>query len=324
VANNVTQRRFVPVYFRLAQILRQQRQLDNAVTQVEAGLRFAPQDVEGQILLGQLLTENGDQVRALKHYRNQLTSSLPVAEERAVIGIKADRLATGHPGTSITPPDFSSAPIYPGLAIGIVAVNHVPAEVSLSDICVILESSWLIHCEVLPPLTIPDAAILNETRGQYDADLMLKEVERRRSSDTRGPSHVLAITGRDIFAPQTSYVFSWQRPNEAGAVGVLSASRFTAGIPDYYEPEILATRRVALQALSTTGSMFGFTRPTDPACPLAYPESFREFQHKRLRLCPSDEQQRDQLLGRRGGTPDRFGRSRSDVIARIYQKYFIE
>ena len=107
-------------------------------------------------------------------------------------------------------------------------------------------------------------------------------------------------------------------------MGVLSASRLTTDIPDYYEPEIVATRRVALQALSTTGSMLGFTRPTDAECPLAYPESFREFQHKRLRLCPSDEQQRDQLLRRRGGTPDRFGRSRNDMIARVYRTYFIE
>jgi predicted Zn-dependent protease len=105
---------------------------------------------------------------------------------------------------------------------------------------------------------------------------------------------------------------------------VLSTSRFAANMPDYYEPEILATRRVMLQALSTTGSMLGLTRPTDPLCPLAYPSSFDEFQQKRMKLCRSEEEQRDRLLLRRGGQAARFGRSRSDEVALVYRKYFIE
>ena len=64
LANNVTQRRFASAHFRLAQILRQQRHLDAALTQVEAGLRLAPQYVEGEILLGHLLAEGGHRDRA--------------------------------------------------------------------------------------------------------------------------------------------------------------------------------------------------------------------------------------------------------------------
>jgi predicted Zn-dependent protease len=153
---------------------------------------------------------------------------------------------------------------------------------------------------------------------------MLIEIERRMPSDGRRASHILAVTDRDIFAPRTSFVFSWQRSNEAHAVGVLSTSRFATDIPDYYEPELVATRRVALQALSTTGSMLGFTRPTDPQCPLAYPESFREFQYKRLRLCQSEGRQRDQLLGRRGGVARRLTRAEGENIVLVYQKYFID
>jgi predicted Zn-dependent protease len=119
-------------------------------------------------------------------------------------------------------------------------------------------------------------------------------------------------------------VFSWQSGNEQAGVGVLSTSRFTSPISDYYEPAIVATRRIAIQALSTTGSMFGFTRPTDPECPLAYPESLREFQQKRLRLCDSDKQQRDQLLARRGGKTEAFGTVREAAIARVYRTYFLE
>jgi hypothetical protein len=57
---------------------------------------------------------------------------------------------------------------------------------------------------------------------------------------------------------------------------------------------------------------------------LAYPESFDEFLYKRLQLCESDEQQRDRLLARRGGTPVPFGRTRSDAYARVRREYLID
>jgi hypothetical protein len=62
--------------------------------------------------------------------------------------------------------------------------------------------------------------------------------------------------------------------------------------------------------------MFGFTRPTDPECPLAHPENLREFQQMRLRLCESDTQQRDRLLARQGGKSEAFGTAREAAIAR--------
>src|SRR4051812_8798977 len=64
IASNVNMRRFAPAYFRLAQILKEQRRLDSAVTAVEAGLRLAPQETVGQIFLGQLLADSGQINRA--------------------------------------------------------------------------------------------------------------------------------------------------------------------------------------------------------------------------------------------------------------------
>ena len=318
--NNITRREYAGGYLRYGQILREQGHLDAALNAVETGLRLVPQYVAGQIFRGQLLAESGQEDRALAHYRTQLASSLPVAEERAVLGIKADRLAN-H--TSIQPPDLGSAPLHAGLSIGILPVNDVPSNVDLGDVCVILESSWRVRCEVLPPVTLSEESILDEARGQYIADTMITMLERRMPRRARRQSHLLAITGRDIYGPDTSFVFSWQQINEEHGVGVLSTSRFT-DIQEYYEPEIIATRRVALQALSTTGSMFRFTRPTDPECPMAYPDSLGEFQQKRLRLCPSEEQQRDALLRRRGGPSEPFGQARADLVAQIYRRYFVE
>jgi predicted Zn-dependent protease/predicted negative regulator of RcsB-dependent stress response len=324
IASNVNQRRFAPGHFRLALLLRERNRLEAAVARTEAGLRLVPQFVDAQILLGQLLVESGPRDRALQHYRNLLASSLPVSEERAVIRVKADRLARATQSASMPPPSSSASLLYTSPSIGIVPINELPSEVALPDVCIILESTWRMRCEVLPVTTIPETDVLVVERDQYDADRLLSELRRRVSAAPSGHTHILGVTGRDIFAPRTSFVFSWQSQNEQAAVGVLSTNRFTSAIPDYYEPAIVATRRIAIQALSTTGSMFGFRRPTDPECPLAYPESLREFQQKRLRLCESDTQQRDALLARRGGKTEAFGTTREAALARVYRTYFLE
>ena len=241
-----------------------------------------------------------------------------------MLGMKADRLAVGQPGASISPPALESALIYSGLSIGIVPVNQPPSNVVLADVCLMLEASWHLRCKVLPPVIIPEATLLDASRKQYNADVMLAEIERLLPRGSNRPSHVLAITDRDIFGGDARFVFSWQRGNETNGVGVLSTSRFTADIPDFYEPEVIATRRVALQSLSTTGSMFGFQRPTDPECPTAYPETLREFRQKRLRLCASEEQQRDALVRRHGGGPAPFTPELTQRVQQFYRTYFVE
>jgi predicted Zn-dependent protease len=177
---------------------------------------------------------------------------------------------------------------------------------------------------VLPPIAIPEATILDGERQQYAAHVMLKEIERQMPFGSRRHSHLLGVTDHDIYGTDTSFVFSWQHVNENHAVGVLSTSRFVSGIPEFYEPDIIPTRRVALQALSTTGQMLGFERPTDPQCPLAYPNSVEEFQQKRLRLCASEEQQRDELLHRKGGATAVFGAALAEKIDDVYRRYFIQ
>jgi hypothetical protein len=132
------------------------------VTAVEAGLRLVPQETVGQIFLGQLLAESGQVARALAHFRTQLASSVPIAEERAVLRIKAERLAVSQPGASITPPALGSAFIYSELSIGIVPVNQPLFNVALADVCLLLEASWHLRCEVLPPVIIPEAMMLDD------------------------------------------------------------------------------------------------------------------------------------------------------------------
>lgn len=70
---------------------------------------------------------------------------------------------------------------------------------------------------------------------------------------------LIGLTDRDIFGPDTNFVFSWQAPT--AGLGVLSTHRFLAGLDDFYEPGVIGTRRVGVQLLSTSGSLLGFARP---------------------------------------------------------------
>jgi len=320
--NNVAQRRYVLVFFRLGVLYRQKAQYDPAIRAVEAGLVREPQNVYYQILLGELYRERGDSARALKHFRELLDSGVPTTEERLVLKIKIDRLTTPAPAAPPPRLDLADQPLYSGLSVGIVPLNVSDAGISWPDICVLLESKWLVPCEVLPPVTLDERAILDERRKQYDANQILNELERRYPTGKRAHRFIIAVTGRDIFGTETNFVFSWQ--DRQTRAGVVSTYRFVANLEDFYERSILATRRLGIQIISTTGSLLGFTRPTKPDCPLAYPHDFREFLMKSSKLCDSTIEQRDALLKRSGGAATRFGPGRADAINRVYRAYYFD
>ena len=104
----------------------------------------------------------------------------------------------------------------------------------------------------------------------------------------------------------------------------MSTYRFLDELEDFYERPMIATRRLGIQFISTTGSLLGLTRPTKPECPMAYPNNFRAFLPKGLRLCDSTIQQRDELLRKTGGTATRFGMKRNEEISRVYRTYHFE
>ena len=322
--HNVEQRTFAWAVFRLATALRRAGRSEAALKRLEDGLRLEPQNVHYQILRGEMLAEQGQRDRALQLFQSLVGSSLVNSEERAVLGIKIGRLLAGTPAAAGTASDLSAASLHSGLSIGLVLVNQSSTGIALSDLCLVLESKWLIRCEVLAPISIPEELILVAERGQYAADKVLDELGRRLPAPSRRHPYLVGITGRDIFGPRTSFVFSWQSRSEASGIGIISTHRFQAGVPDFYEPAIVGARRLAIQALSTTGSMLGFTRPTHPECPLAYPNEVQEFQQKRSRLCESDIEQRDALLQRRGRTPTPFGAERAAEVERVYRAYALE
>jgi len=322
--DNVQQRRFAWIFFRLAMLAREKRQLDQAVAKAEAGLRIEPQNIRAQILLGELFNERGERARALTHFKDLAASSLPTNEERAVLGMKIDRLTTGGLGASVRPPDMRGASLHDGVSIGLVPLHDLPKEVVLADVCVALEAAWRIRCEVLAPIAIADANVFVSERAQYDGERVLDALTRWYPVATRPRPFLLAVAGRDLFGPKTSYVFSWQTRGGDVGNGVMSAYRFAAALDAVYSKGSALMRRVTIQAISTSGSMLAISRPTNPECPTAFPIDFREFQQKRARLCASDEEQRDALLRTRGGAANAFGEARVREIERVYRAYYLE
>ena len=318
--HNVSQRRFVFVYFRLAMLYRRKAQPEVAVRFVTAGLAREPQNVYYQILLGELLRERGDSAQALQHLTTVLASPTPNPEERIVLQIKIDRLRGVTPPGPL--PGLAAGPLHSGLSFGLVPFNIPDARVSASDLCLLLESKWLLPCALLPPVHVDDTQILDTRRRQCGGDRVLEELGRRYPADRRPHPLIIAVTGRDIFAPETNFVFSWQSPSTG--LGVMSTHRFMAGLDDFYEPSVVATRRVAIQLLSTSGSLLGFTRPTQPECPLAYPHDVREFMLKGSRLCDSTVAEREALLRRRGGPSAPGGAAKAEEIGRLYRTYHFD
>jgi predicted Zn-dependent protease/predicted negative regulator of RcsB-dependent stress response len=318
--NNVAQRRFVLVFFRLGMLYRRKAQYDTAIRFVEAGLTRNPQSAYYQILRGELLRERGDRDGALKHFTTVLGSPTPTPEERVVLRIKMARLGATPPGAPAL--NLAAQPLHSGVSFGIVPINSSNASVSVPDLCLLLESKWRVPCTPLPAVQVDEARILDQERQQYAAEQILQELARRYPPNRQRHSVIIGVTERDIFGPDTNFVFSWQAP-QAG-LGVLSTHRFVAGLDDFYEPSIIGTRRVGLQLLSTSGSLLGFARPTQPDCPLAYPNDFHEFLLKSTKLCESEIEQRDILLKTKGVPSHPFGEQKNDEISRLYQKYYFD
>ena len=166
---------------------------------------------------------------------------------------------------------------------------------------------------------LPEEDLLARERGQYDANRLLEQLERRYPAAARPGEFVVGIVRRDIFGPGTRYVFSLQERSRR--VGVVSSIRFVDDIEAYYEPDTIVTRRLGIQLLSTTGSLLGFSRATRPDCPTAYPNEFSEFLLKSAALCDSEIAQRDELLRRLSGPTAPIGTARSQEIARVYRAY---
>ncbi len=316
--HNVSQRKYSHVYFSLGRLYRHQENFLTAIRHVKDGLVLEPQDIYHQIFLGELYRLLGKPDLALSHYRT--IGKLPTLkeEERLVIQRKINQLRNV---TEIGNKkwDVLHARLYEGVSYKILPINNFGSLINLHDICILVQSKYLFPCEVLSPIELDENIILERRRDQYSGDKIHEELLRRYPDPANRNFFVIAVTDRDIFGNDTNFVFSWQ--DRSWKIGVVSTYRFVAGLDDFYEMDIIPTRRLGIQFLSTIGSLHKFSRPISPNCPLAYPNDFVEFSGKSSKLCESTISQRDAILKKFGGPGRLFSPQEKKEINRVYSKY---
>ena len=316
--NNVAQRRYSQVYFSLGHLYSQLGMHSRAVSYVKDGLRLESQNIYNQIFLGELYKRSKKNSLALSHYQSLLELATTTEEERVVIGKKLDQISQGKK-IEFQNIDLTHELLYKKVGYKLVPINHFGSQINLKDICILLMSKFLVPCEVLPPIELNEKIIWNTQRNQYDGNKIHKELLNLFPEPRTRPFFVIGVTDKDIFAKNTNYVFSWQ--DRGWKIGVVSTFRFIAGLDDFYELDIIPTRRLGIQFLSTVGSLHKFSRPITPNCPLAYPNDFAEFLNKSSQLCDSTISQRNSSLRKNGGLGRRFTSQEEKEINRVYSKY---
>lgn len=101
----------------------------------------------------------------------------------------------------------------------------------------------------------------------------------------------LGVTGEDLATPDLNFVFG--HGDRAKKVGVISYVRFSQGAD---KPKL--AKRLAIQALSTTGVLLGLGRCQDAACARAFPNSLQEHDQKQEVYCQKCAPTVERALGR--------------------------
>lgn len=322
--DNVHAERWGRLFYEVAALYDADGDTRRAVITLEEGLRLRPVSGLHRALLAAWYQDLGNNERADSLFREVLDAT-PEGSEPHAVAVR--RLALG---SDLEPEATESNKLLPRaeltrqMAIALLPINDVDHRIDLTAICLVLEAKLWIPCAVHPGLHLPEEQVLNAERNQYDAERVLKAmhaVAPQIEGGFRGSNgiFVLGVTARDLYLGNGNFVFS--ASNTPARVGVLSSYRLLGDLPRYWDPEALAGRRIAIQALSTVGTGLGIDRPVSDHCPLAYPNGLEAFLRKRSRLCASTQEARDAILDRLGGErihPDSRRIAAVEFVHRLY------
>ena len=108
---------------------------------------------------------------------------------------------------------------------------------------------------------------------QWDVDPIFSGLEE---IDSDRP--LLGFAGVDLYVEGTNFIFG-SGSSEDG-LGLLSYARFDGGLDDEPVTAGKLQKRIAMQALSTVGSMIGVERCREPSCIRAYPNDLDQHDLK--------------------------------------------
>jgi archaemetzincin len=132
--------------------------------------------------------------------------------------------------------------------------------------------------KVLPSLPHP-AHALSKSRLQYDAGVILRDMEKRRFACTK----VVAVLGVDLFIPIFTHVYGEARQN--GKIALVSTFRLadeTAGGP---RPSAGTLERTAKVALHELGHLFDLEHCPDDRCLMRFSGNLAELDATPFTYC---------------------------------------
>ncbi|MCD6368053.1 MAG: archaemetzincin family Zn-dependent metalloprotease [Candidatus Aenigmarchaeota archaeon] len=118
---------------------------------------------------------------------------------------------------------------------------------------------------------------LNTYRGQYDAEIILKEIEERKKSDEKA----IGITSEDIYTSELNFVFGLAKKD----VAVVSISRLN---PEFYGEHRnfdILVRRTKKEIIHELGHLFELAHCDNPRCVMSFSNSVSDVDDKSEEFC---------------------------------------
>ncbi len=150
-------------------------------------------------------------------------------------------------------------PNAPPMLIGVVPMGAVPLTAA-QVVAAHISGHLNLDVEILPPLAHPDKAY-NPNRDQYNAAMILKDLEARRFDAC---FKIMALVNVDLFVPIFEYVFG--EAKVGGKCALVSLFRLFQNPEGPPPPPALAFERAAKVALHELSHLFNLLHCEDRRC----------------------------------------------------------
>lgn len=162
--------------------------------------------------------------------------------------------------------------------IGICAVGN-GVELPVKVVAAHVSGYLKLVPKILPPLA-PPAHAFSQSRLQYDAGAILRDLESRRFNDCK---KVIAVLNVDLFIPIFTHVYGEARQN--GKIALVSTFRFSAKNDGSSPPPAEILERTAKVALHELGHLFNLEHCQDPRCLMHFSGNLAELDETPFYYC---------------------------------------